>query len=383
MVKLIYKREGSPYWYSKIPILDANGHVVDGDRYDRRPTKTTDRGEAMLIARQRLKESLARQLRGERENPPLLDVIEEYKNQTLAEGKPDYKNQVTFAKFVEPLCREKNLLISELDRTLITRWKRLFVQKGYAASYVNNFVAFLVRVYNYADEGGLDVSPHNDFKGLKLKTKDKLRYFLEGEEQKFLVEIDPTREANGLPPYAKRVEKNMYIQTALQDQYDLYVFMVDTGVRHSEATECPRSAVDTLSWKYVNIYREKVGNEGTLALTDRLREVLQRRLHNTNSPYIFASRSDPNKPRSYAVKGITKAIDRAGLNPEHLVKRYGTFTPHCFRHTFASRLAQNGLDLLAISKLLGHTSTQMTQRYAHLIQDQSAQRAAEILNGFN
>lgn len=383
MGKLIYKRDGSPYWYSKIPVLDANGHVVDGDKYERRPTKTTDRGEAMLIARQRLKESLAKQLRGERENPPLYSVVKDYRDQTKAEGKPDYKNQVTFAKFVKPLCAERNLMVSQLNKTLITQWKRLFVKQGYSASYTNNFIGFLISVYNYAEDGGLDVSSENDFRKLKLKVKDKLRYFLEGEEQKFLVEIDPTREANGLPPYAKRVEKKMYIQTALQDQYDLYVFMVDTGVRHGEATLCPRSAVDTLSWKYVNIYREKVGNEGNLALTDRLREVLQRRLHNTNSPYIFASRSDPDKPRGYAVKGISKAIDRAGLNAEHLVKRYGTFTPHCFRHTFASRLAQNGMDLYQISKLLGHTSTQMTQRYAHLIQDQSAQRAAEILNGFN
>lgn len=35
------------------------------------------------------------------------------------------------------------------------------------------------------------------------------------------------------------------------------------------------------------------------------------------------------------------------------------------RHTFATRLAQAGVDLYKISKLLGHKDIKMTQRYPH------------------
>ncbi|MBM4065225.1 MAG: site-specific integrase [Planctomycetes bacterium] len=38
---------------------------------------------------------------------------------------------------------------------------------------------------------------------------------------------------------------------------------------------------------------------------------------------------------------------------------------HDLRHTFATRLAQRGIDIYKISKLLGHHSIEMTQRYAH------------------
>jgi site-specific recombinase XerD len=38
---------------------------------------------------------------------------------------------------------------------------------------------------------------------------------------------------------------------------------------------------------------------------------------------------------------------------------------HDLRHTFASRLAQAGVDSYAIQRLMGHKSFTTTQRYAH------------------
>lgn len=40
-------------------------------------------------------------------------------------------------------------------------------------------------------------------------------------------------------------------------------------------------------------------------------------------------------------------------------------TPHTFRHTFATRLAQRGVDLYKIANLLGHKDIRRTQRYSH------------------
>ena len=55
---------------------------------------------------------------------------------------------------------------------------------------------------------------------------------------------------------------------------------------------------------------------------------------------------------------------------------------HELRHTYASALAQMGVDLLSISKLLGHADTRITSRhYAHLC-DNALRAAVEKLPGF-
>jgi len=57
------------------------------------------------------------------------------------------------------------------------------------------------------------------------------------------------------------------------------------------------------------------------------------------------------------------------------------FRFHDLRHTFASRLAQQGVPLYEIMHLTGHKSFQMVQRYAHLAPD-FQERAIGTLNAY-
>ena len=55
--------------------------------------------------------------------------------------------------------------------------------------------------------------------------------------------------------------------------------------------------------------------------------------------------------------GFTKALKRAGIDD---------FRFHDLRHTFASHLVMNGVDLSTVKELMGHKSIEMTMRYSHL-----------------
>ncbi len=68
------------------------------------------------------------------------------------------------------------------------------------------------------------------------------------------------------------------------------------------------------------------------------------------------------------------ALKRCGIN---------NFCFHDLRHTFASHLVMNGVDLNTVRELLGHKTIKMTLRYSHLSPDHK-KRVVEILGeGFS
>ena len=57
------------------------------------------------------------------------------------------------------------------------------------------------------------------------------------------------------------------------------------------------------------------------------------------------------------------------------------FIMHALRHTCATRLVNRGIDLYVVKEFLGHSTIQVTERYAHLSPDKLA-HAAEILDEY-
>ena len=58
-------------------------------------------------------------------------------------------------------------------------------------------------------------------------------------------------------------------------------------------------------------------------------------------------------------------------------------TAHTLRHTQASRLIQNGLNLYEIKEVLGHSDIKTTMRYAHLEQAAVSLKVKEVMNKLN
>jgi len=85
---------------------------------------------------------------------------------------------------------------------------------------------------------------------------------------------------------------------------------------------------------------------------------LPRMLHN---PCVFYGR-DAGQPLKNGIKHSDwlKYLQASGIENLHW---------HDLRHTFSCRLVMKGVDLYTVSKLMGHHSLEMTERYAHLAPD--------------
>ena len=77
--------------------------------------------------------------------------------------------------------------------------------------------------------------------------------------------------------------------------------------------------------------------------------------HCPDSLWVFAHKS--GELIQFMQNGFQAACGRAGIKD---------FRVHDMRHTCASWLVQGGVPLLEVSKLLGHSTTELTEGYAHL-----------------
>ena len=145
-------------------------------------------------------------------------------------------------------------------------------------------------------------------------------------------------------------------------QADLIRLLLLTGCRRNEIVRLRWSEVqdDTLV-----LADSKVGPR-KVPFNARARAILDRRPRG-ESPFVFPSPRDPSRPHGDHLSLWNRVRREAGIEDCRL---------HDLRHTHASHAVMNGVPVPVVSRLLGHTNTRMTLRYAHL-GDRDIEAAAE------
>ena len=107
-----------------------------------------------------------------------------------------------------------------------------------------------------------------------------------------------------------------------------------------------------------------------LPISNCLYSILKQLKQNSNSEYVIARNNKPILIRAYQ-KSFENLLKK--LN----IKHYGF---HSLRHTFATRLLENGVDIKTISELMGHSSPTITlNRYVHT----NLENKRKAMNKFN
>ena len=209
--------------------------------------------------------------------------------------------------------------------------------------------------YNYILRNKLSTSYQN-----QMISAIKLFYNTILKKKITIDEIRRPREARGLPDIFSRAEVEKLLQSVANAKHKVVLALIYAcGLRRSELINLRIIAVD--SRRKLLIIKAAKGNK------DRVIPLPEGIIMMLRAYYLIY------KPKYWLFEG-QKAGERYSESSlqhifEHAVKKAGIkkeLTLHCLRHSFATHLLENGVDLRFIQELLGHKSSKTTEIYTHV-----------------
>lgn len=214
----------------------------------------------------------------------------------------------------------------------------------------------------------------HDYKPASLsRVISSIRVLFQYLEEEELVKVNPARRLHSpkkgrkLPVYLTESEAAELIRGGREDNdlmgprnRTILFLLVMTGIRLSECVGLDVGDVD-FERSVVRVLGK--GRKERLvpmnsSLSRVLREWLVVRPHgHENSPALFLDRNGNRITPRMVQYAVRKAVKSLGLDPR--------ISPHKLRHTFATSLYAEEVDLRDIQELLGHANISSTSIYTH------------------
>jgi integrase len=258
----------------------------------------------------------------------------------------DVRTYWWYRKYLQSFCDlHGNVRASELKPLHLTGW--LDANPGWQASRRHAIIA-VKRCFKWADEEGvIDRNPFRAVKKPAVGRRDRL-----------------------LTP----AEKTEILETIKDKPFREFVFaLYETGCRPSEVARVTAANFDAERGLWVfaqHKTRKRTGKPRVVYLTPAMVELTKALVAKYPSGPLF--RGNRNK-KAFSRNGIRCRFRRLREKLPHL-KGVVSYTA---RHTYTNEALCNGVGLLEVAELLGHSSTEMVeQHYAHL--DQKTQHMLEV-----
>lgn len=317
----------------------------------------------------------------DKETMRVAETIKAKRLMELREGQPDLKpkrRRVLLHDYIENIIASKNGSTQITWRTMVSHLlnydpdKRIYLDEV-TPDWIIGFKGYLDRVekFKVSSRGQRVDSEKHLSQGSKNILLHKLKAVFNQAEEDWLIDRNPAKKVDVFKKtdkereYLTLEELKLLLQTpsAGKPICRAFIFSCMTGLRWSD--------VSSLRWGDVREYDGHL----RLVFTQRKTQLLEYLdLSEQAAEWMGERKEDSRKVFEnlpviqYGRHYIERWVKEAGIN-KHI-------TFHCGRHTFATMLISQGVDLYTVSKLLGHRSIQTTQIYARML-DKTKKAAVE------
>lgn len=183
-------------------------------------------------------------------------------------------------------------------------------------------------------------------------------------EKIYLPGIEPTK----IVALTKDEMERMISSAEIPWEKALLAFLFSTGIRINEALALKRTDLK----KEMQIIGKR-GKIHTVFLSDSASKHISAYIHSRTDKNTALWVTGSGNPMNY--KHAYRAFMQIWMDAKVSVK----VTPHVIRHTFATYLMEQGVDIVIIKELMAHGSIQTTMRYAHVTDSKLRSVHSEIM----
>lgn len=255
-----------------------------------------------------------------------------------------------FSQFVSSLHQFIN--ITEIGKEVLKEYLKQICQLK--PKTFKRKVATIKAMFNFLEFD--DVLAINPFRKLRIKINDPqiLPVVMTLNEVQEILEV-LYKERRGIK------NKSRFKQFEYARNIAVVELLFATGIRVSELCHIQIENIDLESG--ILKILGKGGKERTIQIfpcdpLKRIQEYYSYRMLMNHSPFLFVNRLGANLSTQSVRLLIKKISEKAEISKK--------IRPHTFRHTFATLLLEEGVDIKYIQTLLGHSSIVTTQIYTHV-----------------
>ncbi len=260
-------------------------------------------------------------------------------------------------------------------RATLLEFKHFLVSKRYSPSTINTYFTFIKQIAVHIKKEPLSdlgaaqlrsfILSQLNKKKLSISTHRQLisavKQFYEfiGRPTEVIEQLQRPKRDKHLPTVISQLDVLRLLQKTYNLKHRMIIAMLySCGLRIGELLELQVNAID-LERMCVHVKMGKGRKDRYVPLAQNIKALLHNYLSSYQPTTYFIEGSNKQSYSSSSVRAMLKrSCKKAGMTKK--------ITPHDLRHSYATHLVENGVNLRIIQELLGHSRPETTMIYTHV-----------------